>query len=269
MANDKASTDMIINARGRGAPRDIVDKAQNILNNGGSPLDVAKTLGEHAGDYLKNELLRRQIDKTKAEANKISGGVSNGSKELVTKNGITLIKVTPKEIQDLNDTQIAKNSLVSLVDNMINSIEKYGTQVLFGEEAGTRSGAKTNLLLAMKNLEKTGALDKGTIDVLSGTIPDSEFFATESAQKAALQQLKDTIVNKTDEYINSYKGTTAETDPRTKRIYEKEGTNIVIPSGVGSVSASYAQSTMGALNNVNNQIGTQQSYSGYDTGVKN
>jgi hypothetical protein len=139
----------------------------------------------------------------------------------VTQNGVPLVKVTPKEIQDLNDTQIAKNSLVSLVDGMISSIDKNGTQVLFGAEAGTRSGAKTNLLLAMKNLEKTGALDKGTIDVLTGTIPDSKFFATEAAQKAALQQLKDTVNGKVDEYIGSYKGTTAETDPRTKRIYEK------------------------------------------------
>lgn len=262
---EKVAGEMIINARGQGAPQEIADKAQKILEEGGSKLDVARALGVYGGDYLRNELTREQLKQARTRTSTIS---SEG-REMVTENGVPLIKVTPKEIQDLNDTQIAKNSLVSLVDNMIGSIDKYGTQVLYGTEAGTRSGAKTNLLLAMKNLEKTGALDKGTIDVLSGTIPESKFFATEAAQKAALQQLRDTVVNKTDEYINSYKGTTAETDPRTKRIYTQSGaSSIVIPQGVSSAGASYAQSTMNVVGNVNNQVNTQQSYSGYDTGLK-
>lgn len=141
-----------------------------------------------------------------------------------------LVKVTNKEIQDINQTITAKNSLIALVDSMITSINDYGTQVLFGGESGSRNAAKTNLLLAMKNLEKTGALDQGTIDVLAGTIPSSEFFATEAAQKAALQKLKDTIVSKTDEYIKSYSGTTAEIDPRTKRVFEEKTGDAIIKS---------------------------------------
>lgn len=247
------------------APADVIYRAKKLAESGASKLAVAQSLGVYGGDYLRNELTREQLKQARTRTSTIS---SEG-REMVTENGVPLIKVTPKEIQDLNDTQIAKNSLVSLVDNMIGSIDKYGTQVLYGTEAGTRSGAKTNLLLAMKNLEKTGALDKGTIDVLSGTIPESKFFATEAAQKAALQQLRDTVVNKTDEYINSYKGTTAETDPRTKRIYTQSGaSSIVIPQGVSSAGASYAQSTMNVVGNVNNQVNKQQSYSGYDTGLK-
>ena len=263
--SEKMASEMIINARGQGAPQNIADKAQKILEEGGSKLDVARALGVYGGDFLRNELTREQLKQARTKTSTIS---SEG-RETVTENGVQLVKVTPKEIQDLNDTQIAKNSLVSLVDNMINSIDKYGTQVLFGAEAGTRSGVKTNLLLAMKNLEKTGALDKGTIDVLSGTIPDNEFFATEAAQKAALQQLKNTVLNKTDEYISSYKGTTAEVDPRTKRIYAQSGTpSIITPQGVSTAGASYAQSSMSVIGNVNNQVNTQQSYSGYDTGIK-
>ena len=230
------------------APADVIARAKKLAEQGGSKLAVAQALGVYGGDYLKNELLREQLKQARVKTSTISAD----GRELVTQNGVQLVKVTPKEIQDLNDTQIAKNSLVSLVDNMIGSIDKYGTQVLFGKEAGTRSGAKTNLLLAMKNLEKTGALDKGTIDVLSGTIPESEFFATEAAQKAALQQLRDTVVNKTDEYINSYKGTTAETDPRTKRIYEQTG---FVSTG-NPQADEYIRQSMGAVSSVNNSMST-------------
>lgn len=252
-ANEKGIADLVTNAAGQGAPEDIRARAAKAK----TPMEAANILGVYAGDYLKNQLLKEQIKKAKADTAEtyakigVLGAKSDG-REVVTEGGVPLVKVTPKEIQDLNDTQIAKNSLVSLVDGMITSIDKYGTQVMFGKEAGTRSGAKTNLLLAMKNLEKTGALDKGTIDVLTGTIPDSKFFATEAAQKAALQQLKDTVNGKVDEYIGSYKGTTAETDPRTKRIYETTG---VVSSGNAQADA-YFKMTSQALTNVNNSMST-------------
>lgn len=246
------------------APATVVANAKKLAESGASKLAVAQALGVYGGDYLKNELLKEQLNQLRTKATTTGGGV-------VTVDGRELKSVTPKEIQDLNDTQIGKNSITSLIDKAITSIQNEGTKVFWGTEAGTRGSLKTNLLLAMKNLEKTGALDAGTINVLSETIPNNEFFATEDAQIAALKTLRDTVTSKSDELINSYRGTTAEIDPRTKRIYEKGGqqTGIVIPSGVSSASASYAQSTMNIVNNVNNQLNTQQSYGGYDTGVKN
>lgn len=250
-ANDKEVTNLVVNAAAQGAPEEIRERASKAK----SPMEAANILGVYAGDYLKNELLKEQLKQVRVK----TAGVGADGREIVTQNGVPLVKVTPKEIQDLNDTQIAKNSLVSLVDGMISSIDKYGTQVLFGKEAGTRSGAKTNLLLAMKNLEKTGALDKGTIDVLTGTIPSSEFFATEGAQKAALQQLKDTVNGKVDEYIGSYRGTTAETDPRTKRIYE--GSSGVVSSGNPALDNWYGM-TAKAISTVNSSP-TGASYYGF------
>lgn len=131
------------------------------------------------------------------------------------------VKVSTKEITDLNDSLIASKSLTSMVNKFIENIDKYGTQTIYGKAAGERKSIRTNLLLAMKNLEKTGALDKGTIDVLEGTIPTSKFFATEEAQKASLTELKNVVSSKLEEYINSYRGTSAETDPRTKRAFEE------------------------------------------------
>lgn len=147
---------------------------------------------------------------------------ATGQFEAITVGGVdgtNLKPVKDLEIRDLNDTWTAKNSIVSIVDEMTKSIKDNGTKIFWGTEAGKRGANKTNLLLAMKNLEKTGALDKGTIDVLADLIPENEFWATEDRQIGALNQLKDTITSKTDEFVGSYRGTTAETDPRTKRIY--------------------------------------------------
>lgn len=143
-------------------------------------------------------------------------------------------KVSNKEITDINDTIIASTSLTSIIDKFLKNIDKYGTQTLYGKGAGERESLKTSLLLSMKNLEKTGALDKGTIDVLAGTIPSSEFFATEAFQKAKLQELKDVVSGKVTEYVDSYRGTTAETDPRVKRAFveqEKSSGTFKSPSG--------------------------------------
>lgn len=140
--------------------------------------------------------------------------------EAITVGGDSGLKtIKDAEIKDLSETWTAKNSVLSLVDSLQKNIKENGTQNLFGKTSGERTGDTTNLLLAMKNLEKTGALDAGTIKVLEGTIPSSKFFATEAAQIASLQSIKDTIESKVNEYVGSYRGTSAETDPRTKRIY--------------------------------------------------
>lgn len=161
--------------------------------------------------------------------------------EAITVGGVdggNLKPVKDAEIKDLSETWTAKNSVLSLVDSLQNNIRENGTQNLFGTTAGERTGDTTNLLLAMKNLEKTGALDAGTIKVLEGTIPSSKFFATEAAQIASLQSIKDTIESKVNEYVGSYRGTTAETDPRTKRIYGEKKTfdsTLFVPDEVNEV----------------------------------
>ena len=65
-ANEKAIGDLVINASGQGAPADLVAKA----NKASSPREAAMILGQYAGDYLKNELLKEQIKKTIADTAK-------------------------------------------------------------------------------------------------------------------------------------------------------------------------------------------------------
>lgn len=233
--------DLMKTLRTNGAPQDVIQKVMSSTNMG----DAYKAAGNYAaggtgiiGEYNFYRAQAEAQGQTPVDFNTYQNMDANRKAKVaaagvsgvggVSTTGQPLVKVSPKEIQDLNETESAKNSLVSLVDSMISSIDKYGTQVLLGKEAGARDAVKTNLLLAMKNLEKTGALDKGTIDVLEGTIPTSKFFATEDAQIASLNKLKETIVNKVSEYQRSYIGTTAEVDPRTKRIFEEKTGDIII-----------------------------------------
>jgi len=231
--------DLVKTLRNNGAPQDVIQKVLSSGNINEAYKNAGNFAAGGTGIIGEYNFYRAQAEAKglnpvdfntyqNMDANRKARVAAAGVAKVGEVGTDGLVKVTGKEIQDINETVIAKNSLVSLVDSLITSIDKYGTQVLFGKEAGSRGSAKTNLLLAMKNLEKTGALDKGTIDVLAETIPTSEFFATEEAQKAALQKLKDTVVGKTDEYISSYKGTTAEVDPRTKRVFEEKTGDIIM-----------------------------------------
>lgn len=66
-ANEKGISDLITNAAGQGAPQELRDKATKAK----TPMEAANILGQYAGDYLKNELLKEQIQQTRANTNKI------------------------------------------------------------------------------------------------------------------------------------------------------------------------------------------------------
>lgn len=66
-ANEKGIADLVMNAAGQGAPEELRVRAAKAK----TPMEAANILGVYAGDYLKNELLRAQIAKTKAEMVKV------------------------------------------------------------------------------------------------------------------------------------------------------------------------------------------------------
>lgn len=252
IADKKDVQNMIIEATPN-APTTVIANAKKLADSGASKLAVAQALGVYGGDYLKNELLKEQINKAKADIRETDAKIS----ALNTKTDGTNIagkpmKVSNTEITNLNETLTARDSVTSLVNQFKQNIKDYGTQTLYGTAAGDREALRTSLLLAIKNMEKTGALDAGTINVLEGTIPSSKFFATQAAQTAALDTLLNTVNSKTNSYVSSYKGTSAETDPRTKRAYEEYQ---IVSSG-NKAADDYAKLTMKSLNNVNTSLST-------------
>lgn len=220
---EKEISNMIIQASSQNAPLSVLNRAKELQSKGASSAEVSIALGQYGGDYYKTELLKQQIETEKVQRSKISNDMrlANIKSDAVNITGRP-VKVSNSEITDLNEAIRAKNSVESLINQFKQNIADNGTQVLYGKDAGDRDALKTNLLLEMKSLAKTGALDQGTIDVLSGTIPENTFWATAGAQTAALDKLLSTVNNKTDEYVKSYRGTTAETDPRTSRAFVVE-----------------------------------------------
>lgn len=218
--NDKKVTDMIITASSQNAPLTVLNNAKKLQTSGAKSSDVAIALGQYAGDYYRTELLKNQILTEKAQRAKILSDMKVKADTVNIYGKPT--KVTGTEIQNVNEAGIAKNSFTSLIKQFKDNINSQGTYEMFGASAGEKNALGTNLLLAMKSLEKTGALDKGTIDVLAGTIPDNRFFATKSNQLKKLEVLENTVIGKADEFINSYRGTNAETDPRTSRFYPQQ-----------------------------------------------
>lgn len=242
------------------APADVIARVNDIKARGGTATQIAQALGVYGKDYLQNEALKTNIAKAKLDMVKTNAEID---KIRSTTEGTNItgkpLKVSNAEITNLNEALTAKASVQSLVDQFKTNITTYGTQTLFGKAAGDREALRTNLLLAIKNMEKTGALDAGTIAVLEGTIPSSKLFATQSAQLGALNTLMNTINSKTDSYINSYKGTSAETDPRTKRAYE---TTPVVSTG-NKQADEYFLMTSGALNKSITETSTPAMSAGY------
>lgn len=184
---------------------------------------IVAALGKYNGDVLGQQIQQEQLNKLRNPAPTGGGGV------VVTGDGRELVKVSSKEIQDVNDTAIKAASASKIINNMIASIQNNGSYVMFGSEKGNRESNRTALLLAMKSLEGTGALDQGTIDVLSGTIPNNELLANDAGQIAKLNNLKTILTEKADAFVNSYRGTEAEVDPRTARIYQAPVSSVLSP----------------------------------------
>jgi len=65
-ANEKAISDLVINASSQDAPKALRDKAALAK----TPLEAANILGVYAGNYLQNQLLKEQIKKTIADTAK-------------------------------------------------------------------------------------------------------------------------------------------------------------------------------------------------------
>lgn len=75
-ANEKEINSMIVEATPN-APTSVIANAKKLAESGASKLAVAQALGIYGGDYLKNELLKAQIAKTKSEMIKVDTQTSN------------------------------------------------------------------------------------------------------------------------------------------------------------------------------------------------
>lgn len=117
--DEKTMRNFLITANQNGAPDDLYKKAQDVINKGGKPADVAKILGKYTPDYLDYKIKQANLTKTNQEitkernaikaaealAKKRSDGLTPTFSELSEKQQDTTLKLRDKYNQE-SDTFI-------------------------------------------------------------------------------------------------------------------------------------------------------------------
>lgn len=124
--NKKLGTEMIVKAQGYGATADIIKKAQDILNNGGTQIDVALTLGKYATDPLDRSIKSAQLRKLNLDNNANDPEVQNAIVNSITneKDPTKLIANFFKSNPKLKTNQDINNAaaVVSSINEFSNSL---------------------------------------------------------------------------------------------------------------------------------------------------
>lgn len=103
-ANEKAVSDLIVNASSQGAPQDIVNRAKNAK----TPMEAAAILGQYSGDYWGTKYKIAQINKLDADAEETrakvtaAGGVGSTS-QANTKDQAKFLLDTIAQAKNLSD----------------------------------------------------------------------------------------------------------------------------------------------------------------------
>jgi hypothetical protein len=256
------------------APANVISNARRIAEQGGSKLAVAQAIGVYGGDYLKNELLKQQIATEKAQRSKIYSDM-NAKVPTVAIGQI----VTPTDIQNatanLKLTE-AQSKALAFGQRAINAdramqkrLETYDPTTIF-----SATGRLLNTDNARAFQRDLGDFITAVLRKESGaTITEDEFdrFIPLYSPQGIMTNQQD-VAQTNLKRQGAIDALISEAGPASAVLTAYKNSNVatkfVVPAGVSNAGASYAQSTMSSVDNVNNQVNTQQSYAGYDTGTK-
>lgn len=122
-ANDKALSDIIIQASTQNAPSNLLEKAKLAK----TPSEAAMILGQYAGDYYAIEKTKAEISKLKAEAYKVNNPTGTGSGSLLPANStaqayLDLYNNGSMSVEDIytkigssKTAEVTKNELTKLI----------------------------------------------------------------------------------------------------------------------------------------------------------
>jgi len=276
-ANEKAISDMIINASSANAPRDLVSKAQAAK----TPSEAAMILGQYAGDYYKTELLKNQIATEKAQRAKIYNDINNSNSVPVTVDGV--IAKLPKASQERyyklqGDFDKATEKYRGAIDSA-NSLKALSKDATAQDQTAI-------IFQYMKTLDPTSTVREGEFALVASTagLGDRAVNALKKLDNG--QRLNDTqikeIVGATDKLAQSARqnleASSKEYDRRavkfglpTGLFYEPQDLSSNVPiinkSENPAVNAWYS-TTAAAVNNVGKQPATAATYGFTDNQTK-
>lgn len=161
---------------------------------------AAKTAEERALDKKLSLLTKfAGLRKTEAEAGKLEAeasgqmGLEAADKMLARYvPQLGAVAGTPKQAEDLNETLAQTKKAISILDTM-KTLRIGGSTGGFGSDAARYDALRTDAIASINRAGRLGALDKGTIDLLNKSIPESALFSSDEKAAASLEAAKQTL----------------------------------------------------------------------------
>lgn len=196
-ANEKAISDMLVQASSQNAPSALVVKAQAAK----TPSEAAMILGQYAGDYYKTELLKNQIATEKAQRAKIYADVSKSQAELKAINDTNISSEAASWVANINSGKAKLSDVPASLKTQV-SVGLASSTGLSAEQKSKIEASQSTYDLANELLTlsgKGGAVGAGIGKALGAVIPGYDgtaFSGTDRANyEAKVAQLKDTLAS--------------------------------------------------------------------------
>jgi hypothetical protein len=201
-ANEKTINDLILNANQQGAPKKIIDAANEAIKNGKKPMDIANILGVYAGDHRTALLLEQQLRTQKAQEAKAYADIENTKADTAKKRAETsaastgAVYITNTKGQQVPVSAKGQQAAeaYALATSILNSKslgKSVGASSLFNKVPGTKGRdfeLKVDQLknaLAVPNLDKLkGAMSDKDIAFLKNIATSLDTSMTEQAFKS-------------------------------------------------------------------------------------
>lgn len=132
IANDKEVSKLIVDAS-QFAPADVLQKARDIQNKGGTPTEVAIALGQYGADYMKNQLLKEQLKTEAAQRSKIYSDISVNNAQMAklkAETGAITDPVTGASLKALTEGQAKDLTYAQRADQASPKLEELGSKII-------------------------------------------------------------------------------------------------------------------------------------------
>lgn len=175
-ANEKAISDMIVNASAANAPSALLTAAKNAK----TPTEAAMILKEYAGNYYQTQLLKAQIDKQKADTAKVRADANAANAASVAtatstnaKNWLDQYNSGALSLEDIYTKIGSSKEALKLKNEVAALVAAQGGKRVYGQDDATIQAITSQI----KNVDDLLNGDVGSIVGLVqgglGVLPDS------------------------------------------------------------------------------------------------
>lgn len=161
-----------------------------------------KSLRHQVNQYAQRST-STTVDNKRMNDAALAGAVNAQGNVVYGNDGKALFQTgTPKEAEEAKDKIAATRQILSLVDQMQKSFKEHGSENPLSSERDNRNRIVAQMALALKNAEKTGALDQGTIDIVKDMVPNGPGLMGGGAK--ALEGFRQSVIDAASKNLDKY-----------------------------------------------------------------